>query len=417
MQAPNDAATSKPAVRPVGPAKPAPAPANAGSQGPGRLTLGAVRSTVTDLPASGQKPRHRVLRASFVLCVALPVLLWAGYLFGLAEDQYHSELSFSIRSEEVASAAAGILGALTQVSTGTAHDADILHEYISSRAMVEEVDKHVDLVKIYGKPAFDPVFSLAADARIEEITDFWNRVVHVNFENRSGIISVRTLAFAPEDARAINEAILASSNALVNRLSEQARQDAIRYAAIDLGEAEANLRQQRRQLTAFRAQYHIVDPEADVAGQLGVLNALQSELAQALVERDMLLSYVQEDDQRVVQATRRIDAITGRIAEERTNLGIGGEGANIADVVGEYEGLRTDLEFASAAYTQALSNLALARAEARRQARYLAVHIPPTLAQESLYPQRWLLIGLAAAFLTMAWGIAMIIFYNIRDSR
>lgn len=415
MQAPNHAATARPAMSPLGPATAA-ADGTAPSQG-GRLAPGAARADVTDLPASGGRPRHRVLRASFVLCVIAPVLLWAGYLFALAEDQYHSDLSFSIRSEEVASAAAGILGALTQVSTGTTHDADILHEYISSRAMVEEVDRRLDLERVYDTPAFDPVFSLPAGASIEDMTDFWNRVVHVTYENRSGIIGVRTLAFTPEDARAINEAILASSNELVNRLSEQARQDAIRYASIDLAEAEANLRRQRSQLADFRAQYHIVDPEADVAGQLGVLNALQTELAQALVERDMLLSYVNEDDQRVVQATRRIDAITARIAEERTNLGIGGESANIADVVGEYEGLRTDLEFASAAYTQALSNLALARAEARRQARYLAVHIPPTLAQGALYPQRWLLIGLAAAFLTMAWGIVMIVYYNIRDSR
>jgi capsular polysaccharide transport system permease protein len=417
MQAPNDAAVSKPVVRSVGPAAPAPPAGATAGPGAGRLTLSAVRTAVADMPASGQRPRHRVLRLSFLVCVALPVLLWSAYLFGVAEDQYHSELAFSIRSEEIASAAAGILGAITQVSGGVANDAEIVNEYISSRAIVEEVDAEVDLAGIYRKPAFDPVFSLGGDSRIEDLTDFWNRVVHVSYENRSGIINIRTVAFTPEDARRINEAILSSSNALVNRLSEQARQDAIRYAAIDLDEAEANLRQQRQQLADFRAQYHIVDPEADVAGQLGVLTALQSELAQALVERDMLLTYVSEDDQRVVQATRRIDAITARIAEERTNLGIGGEGVNIADVVGEYEGLRTDLEFAAAAYTQALTNLALARAEGRRQARYLAVHIPPTLAQESLYPQRWLLIGLAGAFLAMAWGIAMIVYYNIRDSR
>lgn len=384
---------------------------------PGRLTLGAVRPAAPGLPASGSRPRHRLLVASLVLGVVVPVLAAAAYLYLVAVDQYNSEMAFSIRSEETSSAAAGLLGAITQISSGTANDADVLYEFILSAEMIEAVGKRVDLATIYRKPAFDPYFKLREDASIEDLADYWSRMVRVTFENHAGIIQVSTLAFTPEDARAVNEAILAESDALVNRLSEQARQDAIRFATVDLGEAEANLRQQRKLLADFRHLYQIVDPEADVAGQMGLLTALQGELAQALVERDTLLSYVQQDDQRVVQASRRIDAISQRIAAERSNLGIGGDDVNIADVVGQYEVLRTDLEFASAAYTQALTNLALSRAEARRQSRYVATHIRPTLAQDALYPQRALLILLVTAFLGMVWGILMILYYNVRDSR
>lgn len=416
MQAPKDHA-AKPTgeILPIAPPKPVESDPAGG--GRGRLTLGSARPAASGLPATGGRMRHRILRLSFALCVVLPMALWAAYLYLVASDQYHSELAFSVRSEETTSAAAGLLGAITQISTGTANDADILDEFISSRAMVEEADSKLNLSEMYRKPAFDPIYTLPEGATIEDLTDFWNRIVHVSFENRAGIIDVRTVAFTPEDAQAINQVILESSTALVNRLSEQARQDAIRYARIDLDEAEANLRAQRKALADFRAKYHIVDPQADVAGELGVLSALQTELAQSLIDRDTLLSYVDNKDQRVEQATRRIDAITARIAEERTNLGVGGEDANIADVVGRYEELRTDLEFASAAYTQALTNVALSRAEGRRQSRYLAVHIRPTLAQQSLYPQRGLLILLAGGFLAMAWGIAMIFYYNVRDSR
>ena len=57
-----------------------------------------------------------------------------------------------------------------------------------------------------------------------------------------------------------------------------------------------------------------------MAGQAGLLNALQSELAQALVERDMLSTYADEGDQRMLQANRRIDAIGARIEAERALL-------------------------------------------------------------------------------------------------
>ena len=102
----------------------------------------------------------------------------------------------------------------------------------------------------------------------------------------------------------------------------------------------------------------------------------------------MLTSYAGEGDQRVVQADRRIAAITERIEDERATLGVTGVAGTLPEVVGRYEELAVDLEFANTAYTQTLAGLAAARAEARRQSRYLAPHVSPTLATTALYPRR-----------------------------
>lgn len=68
------------------------------------------------------------------------------------------------------------------------------------------------------------------------------------------------------------------------------------------------------------------------------------------------------------------------------------------------------------AYTETLAGLAAARAEARRQSRYLAAHVSPTLASTALYPRRASLAGLTLLFLVLGWGTAMVIYYNIRDN-
>lgn len=359
--------------------------------------------------------RHRMILASFVVVVVLPVLAATGYLYTRAVDQFHSEVAFSIRSEEVSSAAAGLLGAITQIGSGSASDADILYEYIRSQRIVEAVDGDLDLRAIYTRPEGDPVFALQEGAAIEDLLDYWHDMVTVDFESGTGIIRVRANAFTRDDAHAIAQAILVESSALVNALSEQSREDAVGFARDELAEAEDNLRLMRQRLSDFRIENRIVDPTADVAGQMGLLNALQSELAQALVERDELLSFVGDDDQRVLQANRGIDAITGRIEQERATLGVA-EGA-LPEIVGTYEELLVDLEFANAAYTQTLAGLAAARAEARRQSRYLAPHIQPTMAQNALYPRRAMLSGLIALFLTLGWGVLMLIYYNVRDNR
>jgi capsular polysaccharide transport system permease protein len=368
--------------------------------------------------------RHYVAAASFLLLVLLPFAASVWYLYARAADQYHSTTAFSVRSEELAGSAAGLLGALTQVGTVSASDTDILFDYLRSQEMVTAVDARLDLRTIYNRARQGPgpedlYFTLGDDASIEALTDAWHRMVTVDFESHAGIIRVRANAFTPEDATAIAAAVLDESSALVNRLSEQAREDAVSFARSELARVEENLKLQRARLAEFRRENRLVDPTADVAGQMGLLSALQGELAKAMVERDQLLSFVGPDDQRVVQAERRIDAIEKRIDAERGELGAAAPGSEtaLADVVGTYEELKVDLEFASTAYTQALAALAAARAEAGRQSRYLAAHVLPTTADRALYPHRAERAALVLLFLMIGWGILMLVYYNVRDSR
>lgn len=429
--APEAEAAPAAAARPAAPRPPAgehgPAEAPAPQPRPrprSRTSSASVTIPAADMQAAPVAPpaarirlRHWMTLASFVLLVLVPFGLTAAYLYGRAADQYHSELAYSIRSEESASAAAGLLGAITNLGTGSASDTDILFEYIRSQGIVEIIDRELDLRAIYNRAEGDPVFTLGPDASIEALVAFWRRMVRISFETGAGIIHVEAKAFTPEDARAISTAILRHSSELVNKLSEQARSDALRFAQEEQTDAEAALQAMRAKLSDFRRENRIVDPSGDVAGQAGLLNALQSELAQALVERDMLSTYADEGDQRMLQANRRIDAIGARIEAERASLGVPGQASALPEVVGRYEELLVDLQFANTAYTQALANLAAARAESRRQSRYLAPHVQPTRAESALYPRRALLAGLTLLFLTLGWSIGMLIYYNVRDNR
>jgi capsular polysaccharide transport system permease protein len=385
---------------------------------PAELTAAlASAAAAPEVRPAALQVRHWLGILSFALIVLIPFAATVGYLYTRAADRFHSEVAFSIRSEETASAAAGLIGAITNIGTGTASDADILYEYVRSQGIVEAIDAELDLRTIWGRAEGDPVFTIAPDAPIEALVGHWGRMVDVAFESGAGIIQITAQAFTAADATAIAEAILEQSSELVNELSNQARADAIRFAEEELAEAEENLRIERQRLSAFRRENRIVDPSGDVAGQSGLLNALQTELAQALVERDMLLSFVGDDDQRVIQANRRITAVEGRIEAERASLGVSGVEGALPDVVGRYEELLVDLEFANTAYTQTLAGLAAARAEARRQSRYLAPHVQPTFAESALYPRRPLLAGLVGLFLLLGWGVAMLIYYNTRDNR
>ena len=109
-----------------------------------------------------------------------------------------------------------------------------------------------------------------------------------------------------------------------------------------------------------------------------------------------------------------------RIAAERRKLGIGGdaEGGEVyANLFGEYERLVVDREFAEQTYTSAQASYDGALSEARRQSRYLAAYVEPTLAESSRFPERKTLLGLTGLFIMLIWATLVLVIYAIKDRR
>ena len=376
-------------------------------------------------PARMQR-RHYGLGIAFVLMVVVPVGLVAGYLYTRAADQYASTMAFTVRSEDITSSAADILGGigagLAGAGGGSAgSDADILYEFMHSPDMVRRVMDQIDLREVFGAPRDqDPVFALPADSTIEELTDYWSRMVNISYDSTSHLMEVTARAFTPQDARTIAETVFSESSRMINALSDIARADSTRYAQEDLQTALERLKNAREALTQFRLENEIVDVEADIASQMGLLSSLQGQQTAALIELDLISDTARDSDPRVDQAQRRLDVIEARIAEERQKFGAGGAGPggeSYANTVAQFESLSVDREFAERAYASALSAYDTAKAEADRQSRYLAAYITPTLAERAEYPQRIRLIATTALFALLLWIVSSLVFYALRERR
>lgn len=364
------------------------------------------------------KLRHHAVLLSFAVLVLLPALVATAYLYLIAADQYSSRVSFTVRSEEFQNPLEVLGGTgFGSASGGTSSDTDILYDFILSQKLVENIDGRLDLETMYSRPDFDPVFALAPDRPIEDLADYWRRMVHVTYDRGGGLIKVETFAFTPGDAQAIAQAIVEESDQLVNELSQIARDDATRSAEEDLRRAAERLKEQRVKLSEFRTETRIIDPEIEGQIPMGVLTALQQQLADALIARAMLADTTRADDPRIEQADRRIEALRDQMDEERARLSTatarGGE--PLVSVIGEYESLLVDLEFAQQAYVSASAAYDTALAEARRRSRYLATHIPPTIAQSAQYPRRSLLAAATFAALLLIWLVGLLSYYAARD--
>lgn len=395
--------------------------ANRAARRAARAAREAEAAVETPPPVSPSRPqgRHRAVIVGFFLMVVAPIAVTAWYLWALAADQYVSDMGFTVRREEAASPT-DILGGLTNFSSAASSDTDVLYEYIQSQELVRRIDEALDLRQLYSvHHATDPVFAFDPDGSIEDLVGYWRRMVQISYNPGSGMLELRAFAFSPDQAQAIAEEILKNSSSVINDLSAIAREDATRYAREDLESAQNNLKAAREALTAFRSRTRIIDPAADLQSQMGILTTLQAQLAEAIIELDLLRETTSDDDARVVRALRRIEVIEDRIDEERSKFSQGGAIAageeDYATLVAEFERLNVDREFAEQTYVAALSAFAGARAEAERQSRYLAPYVRPTLAETATHPQRIVLLGLVTLFLTLAWAIVVLIYYSLRD--
>ena len=370
-------------------------------------------------PPAALKRRHRGILFSFVALVVLPFVLVTFYLYVFAQDQFASSTGFTVRSEETTSATEIVGGLSAFIGGSNSSNGDVLYAYIQSQQIVERIQDQMNIRAHYSQHwTTDPVFSIWPDATIEDLVWFWDRIIRVSYDKASGLMDVQVRALNADYARDLATAIVRESEAMINALNEQARRDTMANAELDLQAALTRLRVAREALSAFRARTQIVDPDADIQGRMGVINNLQQQLAQALVDHDLLLQITADSDPRVRQAQRRIEVIQDRINSERLNFATQDVTASDTDyprLLAQFESLVVDQDFAERTYTAALTALDIARSNAERQSLYLATYVRPTLAERAEYPQRILLTALTAFFLVLVWSVIVLVYYSLRD--
>ena len=128
--------------------------------------------------------------ASFFVTVLVPVLLSAWYLWARAADQFASVTSFSVHREDGHPASA-LLGGLVGFPGSGSADTDILYQYIHSQQLVNELDATLDLRGMWSRPVGDPVFAFDDQGSVEDLVDYWQDMVSVQYDTATRLIEVR----------------------------------------------------------------------------------------------------------------------------------------------------------------------------------------------------------------------------------
>ena len=98
------------------------------------------------------------------------------------------------------SAGGDFLGALTGLASvgTTTTDSFILLDYLEGREVVERLAKDEGILSHFSSDDVDFIYRLDPALPIEELVEYWQRMITISFDNTSSIIEVEVQGFTPE---------------------------------------------------------------------------------------------------------------------------------------------------------------------------------------------------------------------------
>jgi capsular polysaccharide transport system permease protein len=371
------------------------------------------------LPARIRR-RSRITFISFLICVGFPLLLATLYFFFIASDQYVSEFRFAVRDSQSAisgtDAAASAAG--VTVATSTVVQNYMVTDYLTSRQVVDELQNQIDVRGLYSRPETDWISRFNSRQPMERFALYWKRMVSATYDPITGLAIVEVRAFTAEDARLVASHLATMAEKLVNDISSRPQRDAVRFAEDALHRAEDRLKTVTTDLRRFRDTEQVIDPTTNiVASNVLLAQTLRSYLAQLRTELSSLNKQNLDTTAPMAQALQsRIKATREQLAAVEAEVPRSRDGANpISKVMGEYERLDLERQFAQGLVTTMMQTLEQARLAASVQHLYVQSYVTPFLPQSALYPKRFISVAIVAFVSLLVWTIGLLLVRSIRE--
>lgn len=347
--------------------------------------------------------RHRL----WLVVVLLPMLLLTAYYVLIATDRYYSESKLVLQRSGDLGAQIGGLSLPFLGSLGGSSREEVLQliEFIRSADLFQRLDDRFKLREEFALRGLDIGNRVMPWATQQDLLDLYRRRVALDYDERSGVLTIRTQFNSPERARSINEAILAEAEGFINELSHRAAREQLAFAQQELANAKKALDQAKEDLLAFQNRKGMLDPAASAEAGARIVQELEGQLAAKEVEIKTLSAMLQENAPQIVALKNTITGIKAQIEAERARLA-SNQGNTLNRTAARYLELKTLVDFHADVYKVALAATEKTRIEAARKIKTLAVLASPQTPDAAEYPQR-------APQALLGWLLGLLVLYGL----
>lgn len=363
----------------------------------------------------------RVMTISlFVIMVAIPDLVVTLYYGLIASGQYVSEAKFTVSSGVIPKTdGVGLVTGVPPILI--VQDTQVVTNYIQSRAMVEQLERTVELRDAYSSPAIDWWARFRKDKPIERFTDYWAKMCSATISLPAGIVTLTVRAFSPADAKRIADEVVTLSENLINNLNERMRRDTVLAAERDMQQAAQQLGKARMQMELERNAEGVIDVGQTSSAIADLASQLEADLLKAKQEYQTQIRYVSEDAPQIRVLKSRIAAMQSQLEQTKARLTQGGQSTaaagdkTLAGKMPKFAELELEERIAEKRYALAAAAVDTARMMSERRTLYLHEIVAPALPAEAKYPKRLLSIGVTFLASLVAWGLTVAAMAFVRN--
>lgn len=383
------------------------------------LTQDNTGSGAIGAESDPSEPRSKPFFKSplFLVTVLLPTFISILYFGIFASDIYISDSRFVVRSpaRQQSSPLGTILNAGGFLSSS--EESNAVLEYVRSRDALNEIDSNGFIKGAFSDADvswLDRFGTFLRGNTREHLYTYYLGKVSIENDAALQVTRLTVRAFTPKDAQTINQRLLRQSEALVNRLAERARDDAITIARSEVDLARARARSAALALSRFQGKQRILDPEREGAVRLQMIAKLQDELIATRTQLEQLKAFTPQASQ-IPFVRSRIQSLEGEIANQTQS--VAGGASSLSKVAVRFQELRLDNELAEKQFAAALVALEEAQAESRRKTAYVERISEPSLPDYAAEPRRLRGIFATLVLSLLFWGVVTMLLAGVREHR
>lgn len=349
--------------------------------------------------------------------IFLPMTLLIIYLAIFSQPRFVSESKVAIkRSDDLASNSVNFGLLLGAINPSSVEDALYLKEYINSPDMLAVLDKQLNFRQAFSQSGLDFLHHLSPDETAEKFLRYYRERISVTYDDKAGLLAIRTQGFTPDFALNFNKAVLKESERFINELSHRIARDQLAFAEKEMEKSRSRLNNSKSELLAYQNSNNVLDPEAQALAASSLVNTLMGQKIQMEAELRTLLTYLRDDAAQVVSVRNAIASMQAQIDNEKGKI-TAPQGDKLNRMAVEFEEIRSRVTFDNELYKLALTSIEKTRVEAARKLKVLSVISSPQQPQESTFPNIPYLIACWLLVCCLMFGTLKLILAVIEDHR
>ncbi|WP_154664843.1 hypothetical protein [Allorhizobium undicola] len=329
-----------------------------------------------------------MLRTIIIVTLVLPTLCGLIYYTMIASPGYESEVRFIVRSAVPMLSRDRYAGDSVEPKAKVIQDTAILLNYLESPAIIQDLQKSIDLRKLFGRDDIDFLSRLPDEPKQEELLQYWKRHHTASVNVKSGIVELEVTAFSPNEAQELLKLVLHLCEQQINAISAGMWNDLRQASQNDVDKTTREVTELRGKFRDMQNQTGVFDVGMSAESILSILTNVEAEIAQLQGRRSALIKSVEGNSPQLGDIDRRLASLQEQAKSLREKTaGTGGKAGNLADYSSMFNQVKLDLQMAEGRMQSAISELEKVKLVSALQLVYVDNFTDPTLPDTNKYPR------------------------------